>query len=321
MASNKRFLDIVNNSQNEVRDTSTAFAAITKVYANNRYLDIINRLTTLQLFEMERTKTVTTTSGTRTYVMPFDFGDIVYAVNTSNNVQLDIITEQEWVQKYGTSLTSTGVPFCIILNGEGTVLNQPSSSTKVGFISSSNSDTTNVGFLRGISGSAEFYESVNLSGTTSGQSSNNYDYLLQIAKDTATVGAVTFSYVTGGSVASVISPESLVQRNRTIGFHFIPSGTYTIDVRYKRDIKPMVSNNDSPIIDIADGIEIGTKADCWRNKRQIATAADFENRYEMWLDRYINQRMAGQAHQFDVTPYNRNESYGYWNANNGSYNY
>ena len=315
MASNKRFLDITNNSANEIRDTSSAMAAIIKVYVNNRYLDIINRLVTLQLFEMERTKTIATVSGTRTYLMPFDFGDIMYAVDTTSNKKLDIITEQEWIEKYGNALTTTGVPFAIILNGEGTVFNQPSSSTKLTFVSSSSADTTQSALLRGISGSAEFYETINLSGTTSGQSSNNYDYLTQIVKNAVTTGAVTFTYSTGGAVASVISPESLIQRNRTIGFHFIPSGVYSIDVRYKRDIKPMVSDNDSPIIDIADGIEIGAKADSWRNKRQIATASDFENRYEMWLDRYINQRLASQVHQFDIIPYDRSESYGTWNAN------
>ena len=309
MASNKRFIDIVSNASNEVRDTSSSFATILKVYVNNRYLDIINRLATLQLFEMERTKTLATIANQRTYPMPLDFGDIMSVVDTTSNRQLDIISEQEWIQRYGSALVTTGVPFCVIQNGEGNVLNQPSSSSKLTFVSSSASDTTNVGFIRGISGSAEFYESINLSGTTSGQSSNNYDYILQLTKDTATTGAVTFTYSTGGAVASVISPESLIQRNRTIGFHYIPSGIYSIDIRYKRDIKPMVSNNDTPIIDIADGIELGAKADAWRNKRQVGTAADFENRYELWLDRYINQRMAPGTHQFDVTPYDRSSSY------------
>ena len=309
MASNKVFSTLYGNAGTEVRDTSSAFATICKGYVNNRYLDIINRLVTLQLFEMERTKTIATVADQRTYPMPLDFGDIMSVVDTTSNRPLDIITEQEWIQRFGSALTTTGVPFCVVLNGEGTVLNQPSSSSKLTFVSSSASDTTNVGFIRGISGSAEFYESINLSGTTSGQSSNNYDYILQLSKDTATIGAISFTYSTGGAVASVISPESKVQRNRTIGFHYIPSGVYSMDVRYKRDIKPMISDNDSPIIDIADGIEIGAKADAWRNKRQIATAADFENRYELWLDRYINQRLASGVHQFDITPYNRSSSY------------
>lgn len=309
MGSNKLFSTLYSAAGSEVRDTSSAFATICKGYVNNRYMDIINRLATLQLFEMERTKTISTVANQRTYQMPLDFGDIMYVVDTTSNRPLDVITEQEWIQLYGNALQTTGVPFCVILNGEGTVLNQPSSSTKLTFVSSSNSDTTNVGFIRGISGSAEFYESVNLSGTTTGQSSNNYDYILQISKDTATTGAITFTYSTGGSVASVISPQMLVQRNRTIGFHYIPSGVYSVDIRYKRDIKPMVSDNDSPIIDIADGIEIGAKADAWRNKRQIATAADFENRYELWLDRYINQRLSTQVHQFDIIPQNRSETY------------
>lgn len=309
MYQNKLFSVIVSEVQSEVRDTSSAFTSIVKPYVNQRYFDIINRLITLNLFEMTRKKTVTTAANQRVYEMPFDFGEIMSIVDTTNNCSLSWITEQEWVQAYGEELSTTGVPFVAILTGDGTVLTQPSSSTKLTFVSSSNSDTTQVGFIRGISGSAERYESVNLSGTTSGQSSNNYDYIMQLSKNLATVGAVTFTYSTGGGNVSVLSPEDTTSIRRTLGFHYIPSGVYTFDVRYKRQIKPMISDNDSPIIDISDIIEIGAKADAWRNKRQIATAADFENRYEMAFDRYINQRQAGLVHQFDVQPYNRSDSY------------
>lgn len=309
MYQNKRFTDIITNSANEVRDTSSAFALILKPYANSRYFDIINRLITLNLFEMERTKTISTVANQRTYEMPYDFGEVVYIVDTTNNRPIEWINEQEFVQVYGGSLTTTGVPFVAILNGEGTVLSQPSSSTKLTFVSTSGSDTTQSGFIRGISGSAERYETVNFSGTASGQSSNNYDYIIQVIKNAATTGAITFTYSTGGGNVTVLSPEDKTLIRRTLGFHYIPSGVYAIDVRYRRQVKPMVDDNDSPIIDIADIIEIGTKADAWRNKRQIATAADFENRYEMAFDRYINQRQSGQVHQFDVVPYGRGDSY------------
>ena len=309
MYPDKRFLDILNNVQNEVRDTSSSFTSIVKPYVNSRYVDIINRLITLNLFEINRKTTLATIANQRTYEMPIDFGEIISVVDTTSNRVLDVMTEQELVQKYGNSLTTTGVPFVVILNGEGTVLTQPSSASKLTFVSSSSSDTTQSALIRGISGSAERYETISLSGTTSGQTSNNYDYILQVVKNAVTVGAVTFTYSTGGGNVSIIAPESKTQQSRTIGFHYIPSGIYSIDVRYKRDIKPMVDDNDSPIIGISDGIELGAKADAWRNKRQIATAADFENRYEMWFDKYINQRNANLVHQFDITPYPRSEGY------------
>ena len=309
MYPDKRFLDILNNVQNEVRDTSSSFTSIVKPYVNSRYVDIINRLITLNLFDINRKTTLATIANQRTYEMPIDFGEIISVVDTTSNRVLDVMTEQELVQKYGNSLTTTGVPFVVILNGEGTVLTQPSSASKLTFVSSSSSDTTQSALIRGISGSAERYETISLSGTTSGQTSNNYDYILQVVKNAVTVGAVTFTYSTGGGNVSIIAPESKTQQSRTIGFHYIPSGIYSIDVRYKRDIKPMVDDNDSPIIGISDGIELGAKADAWRNKRQIATAADFENRYEMWFDKYINQRNANLVHQFDITPYPRSEGY------------
>lgn len=309
MYQNKLFSEIYTNVQNEVRDTSTSFTSIVKPYINSRYFDIINRLITLNLFEMERTKTISTVANQRTYEMPFDFGEIIYVLDTTSNRPLDVINEQELVQRFGNALSTTGVPIAVILNGEGTVLNQPSSSTKISFVSSSASDTTQSGFIRGISGSAEFYETINLSGTTSGQSSNNYDYLLQVSKNSATTGAITFTYSTGSGNVTVLSPEDKTSIRRTIGFHYIPSGVYSIDVRYRRKVKPMINDNDSPIIDIADIIELGSKADAWRNKRQIATAADYENRYELAFDRYINQRNLSTVQQFDIIPTDRSASY------------
>src|SRR3990167_163996 len=158
MISDKRFTDIVSNCQNEVRDTSTAFTAIVKPYVNYRYSDIINRLITLNLFEINRKTTLATVANQRTYEMPIDFGEIVSVVDTTSNRVLDVITEQEWIQKYGSSLVTTGVPFVVILNGDGTVLTQPSSASKLTFVSSSSSDTTQSALIRGISGSAERYE-------------------------------------------------------------------------------------------------------------------------------------------------------------------
>lgn len=310
MSSNKRFYDIKVNVGNETRDTSSSFASIIGVYANNRYRDIISRLITADLFESYRTTTVTTTSGTRSYVMPYDYsGQVIYAHDSTNDRTLDVITEQELYNRYGSDIDESSTPIALILMADSNVRVQPSSSSAIKAISSSGSDNTQSVFIRGISGSAEYYETIALSGTASASSVNSYDYVLTCVKDAVTTGTITLSYVTGSDTASTIAPESLEQKYQRVGFHYVPNGTYSINIRYKRDVKPMVSANDSPLIDIADGIEIGAIADSWRYKRQFANAQEFEQKYELWLDRYINQRLMGQVQQFDITPYNRNETY------------
>lgn len=306
---NKTLASMVSNCGTEVGDTSSAFGTRLKVYINNRYNDVINRLTNANLFEAYRTVTITTTANVAEYAMPFDYGMPVYVRDTTNFQDLDIIYEQELIQRYGEVLTTTGSPQSLVIMSDSTVRVQPTSSTTIKLISSSNSDTTQLVFLRAISGSAEFYETVNLSGTTSAVSTNSYDSLIQVSKNASTTGAITLSYVTGGGIAAVITPQALEQRYKRSRFQWVPAGEYLIDIRYKRNIQTLVSDYDSPLIDIADIIELGAKADAWRTKRFFQYATDFENRYELALDRYINERNNGVVHQFDITPYSREETY------------
>lgn len=306
---NKTLAIMVTNCGTEVGDTSSAFGTRLKVYINNRYQDVLGRLTNANLFEANRTYTITTTANTAEYPMPFDFGMPIYARDTTNLQDLDIIYEQELIQRYGTVLTTTGNPQSLAIINQSTVRVQPTSATTIKVVSTSASDTSQSVFLRGISGSAEFYETVGLSGTSSGVSTNAYDVLLQVSKSASTAGPITISYVTGGGVAAVITPQATEQRYKRVRLQWVPAGEYLVDVRYKRDVQPLISDTDTPLIDIADIIELGAKADAWRTKRFFQNGADFEARYEFALDRYINERIMGGVHQFAITPYSREETY------------
>ena len=305
----KDFATIKSNSGAVIGDTSSSFSTKLGVFANNRYFDILDRLKSYNLFESFVSMTATTTANVRDYITRFDLDEIVYAKDDTNGRVLDIINESEWVQKFGDHPNTTGSPIVLVKKAESTVRVQPSSATTLRAVSNSASDTTQSVKFRAISGSAEYYDTISLNGTTSAACTASYDYFLQIMKDSTTVGAVTCSYVTGSEVATVISPEQTENRYKRIGFHYVPAGTYDIDIRGTRKVNPLVNTDDSPIIDIADCIEIGMIADGWRAKRQYGWAADHETLYERWLDRYINQRINGMVHQFDITPENRNSNY------------
>lgn len=309
MSTDKRFTDIYSNIGTEVRDTSSAFQTIAKRYANDGYMEIVKRLQQAELFETYRTHTFTTTANTRTYPLPYDFGDVVYIKDSTNNLELGVMDEREFIQNYCSAINTTGNPFMCVVRAESAVMVQPTSSTKVSFVSSSGSDTSQSGFIRGISGSAEFYETVSLNGTTTAQTSNSYDYILQAQKSAVTVGAVTLTYVTGSGTASIMSPETTTQRYKVLDLYFVPSATLTIDVRFKREVRPMTQDSDAPIIDVSEGIEMYGIARAWEYKRQFANAAHFRQVYEMWLDKYITQRMGNRSLQFDITPYPRSDTY------------
>lgn len=305
MGTNKDFGTITANAGTIIGDTSASFKTKLGVFANNAYSDIIERLKSFNLFEGYRSFTATCTAGTSDYPVPSDYDKAVTVLDVTNGRQLDVISEEEFIQKFARYTTIPGAPICMIQKANSCVRAQPSASTTLRIVSSSSSDTTQSVKFRAISGSAEFYDSISLNGTTSAACTASYDYYLQIGKDGTTDGAVTCSFVTGGTVAAVISPEQTEARYKRVGFYYVPAGSYEMDIRYVRQVAPMTQTDDFPIIDVADAIELKATADGWRAKRQYGWAADHETLYERWVDRYIQSRISGMVHQADVTPYPR----------------
>lgn len=302
---NERFVDIYGDVQSEVRDTSSSFQTIAKKYCNDGYDEILRRLIQSDSIEQFRTFSLTSTSGTRTYSAPYDMGEIVYAVDTSNSRDLSILSENDVYQKYIKAINTTGVPFAIILKANSNFSNQPSSSTTLGVFSSSGSDTSQTLFVRAISGSAEFYESISLNGTTTANSSNSYDYFLEASKSATTTGKLTLVYNTGGETASIISPESYFEKAKVIEFYYVPAGAYSYSIRYRRIIKPMSQDNDVPIVDVTQGIKYFAIARAWEYKRQLMTSTHFMNKFEAWYTMYSTDLAKTRVQQFDIMPYSR----------------
>lgn len=302
---NKRFTDIYSAVTSEVRDTSSAFTTIAKRYTNDGYLEILRRLIEGNIVEQYRTFSLTVSAGTRSYAAPPDFGEVVYAIDTSNNRELSIGTETDIYSKYITMVNTSGTPFLIVPRADSNFMAQPSVSNALRVVSTNASDTSQTIFLRGISGSAEFYESVSLNGTTSASSSNSYDYLLEAVKSATTLGKVTITYITDAATASVISPDNYTERFKVLEFFFIPAGSYTYTIRYRRLINPMTQDNDVPIVDVAQGIEYFAIARSWEYKRQLGTAQYFMNKFETWYQNYVTDRDKTSVQQFEPTPYPR----------------
>lgn len=302
---NKRFQDIYSNVSSEVRDTSSAFQTIAKRYSNDGYDEILKRLIEANIVEQFRTFNLTTTSGTRSYTAPPDMGEIVYATDTTNGRTLAIGSETDVYQKQPRRINTTGVPYLIIPRSDSNFMVQPLVPNKIRASSNSSADTTQSIFYRGISGSAEFYETVNFSGTSTAGTVNDYDYMLEVVKSAATSGKVTLTYITDGTIGSIISPESYFERYKILEFYFVPAGSYSYSIRYRRLIKPMSQDNDMPIVDVAQGIEFYAIARSWEYKRQLMTSTHFMNKFEAWYTEYVTQRSKNKVQVFDVTPYPR----------------
>lgn len=305
MSDNKRFQDIYSNIAAEVRDTSSAFQTIAKRYANDAYDEILKRLIQSNIVEQYRTFSLTVTAGTRTYTAPQDMGEIVYALDTTNARELSIGSETDIYSKHSTAINTTGVPFLIVPKSDSNFMNQPLVSNTLKVSSNSSADTTQSIFYRGFSGSAEVYETVGLSGTSTAQTSNSYDYMLEAVLSAACAGKTTITYSTDGTTASIISPDSYFERYKLFEFYYVPAGAYTYTIRYRRMIKPMVQANDIPIVDIGYGIELFGIARAWEYKRQLSTATYFMNKFEAWYTEYVTQRGKNMTQQFEIMPYSR----------------
>lgn len=302
---NKRFVDIYGAVQNEVRDTSSSFKTIVKDYCNTGYDEILRRLIQSNLVEQFRTLSMTTTSGTRSYTAPYDMGEVEYVTDTTNGRELSVGRETDIYSKHSTAINTTGVPFLLVVKSGSNMANQPLVSNTIRVVSDSASDTSQTVFLRGISGSAEYYESVSLNGTTSASSTNSYDYLLEATKSATTTGKVTLTYITDNTTAAAISPESYFERYKVLEFYYVPAGAYTYSIRYRRAIKPLSQDNDVPIVDVAQGIEYFAIARAYEYKRQLATATHFLNKFEAWFTQYVTDRCKDKVNQFDIIPYSR----------------
>jgi len=69
--------------------------------------------------------------------------------------------------------------------------------------------------------------------------------------------------------------------------HEVPASTIAIDVSYVIKPFPLIEDEDYPVIDVADLMETGAKADAWRYKKQGAMAKDFELLFAKELDEHI----------------------------------
>jgi len=304
---NKSFSDILSNVQNEITDTSTTIQGIIKNYINRRYFQIL-RATNWEY--INDSYTFPTIAGTQNYVLPDDFGKPLVVRDATNNKEIKEIDYQALISKNISNFSSSGTPeqYSIL---EDKIQNQPTSSSILTIVSSSASDTTQSIFVRGISSGSETYETVALNGTSSASTTNSYTRIISISKDTVSSGIVTATSNSGAVTIVSISPVITTPFFKKIAFHYVPASVITISIPYYVKPSPMIDDNDYPIIDIADGIEIGAMADALRYKRQFAKASVFEGQFAQFLNDYIweKENKPNQVQQFVPATFNRDGLY------------
>ena len=304
---NKSLTDILSNVQNEVLDTSTSTQSVIKNYINRRYFQILRAI---NWENINPSYTFNTIAGTQSYVLPDDFGKPFIVRDATNQNELAELDYQSLISKNISIISSSGIPtqYSII---EDRIQNQPTASSILTLVSTSVSDTTQNILIRGISSDLEVYESVSISGTSSVTTTNSYTRVISISKSAVSVGKITATSNAGTVTVIAIPPVVTTPFFKKITFNYIPSSIITIALPYYIKPSVLVDDNDYPIIDVSDGIELGAIADTWRYKRQFAKASVFEGQFAQFLNDYIwdKENKPNQVQQFIPTTFNRDGLY------------
>lgn len=306
MGINRNFSTIYGNVGANIQDTSTATSSIIKTYCNNAYKDILRRL---NYSGLNLSYQLSAVSGTQDYVLPNDFGKELYVRNASTLQYIPFISLSELVGIYPESLNSSGeVQRYTVFRDVSR--NQPSAASIITVVSSSSADTSQVIHIKGSDANGiELSEDVTLTGTSSAVSTNTFNKIRSISKSTTTTGTVTVTSNSGAVTIALLGPSDTSYSVNKIRFHYIPSSAATMDVPYY--VKPynLVSDYDFPVIDCADGIELGATAQAWRYKRQFAKAQEYDRLFEKWIidEAWDMENHPNRTHLSNPKPYDRDD--------------
>lgn len=304
---NKTFATLKTNVGAEVQDTSSAFATLIGRFINRRYFQILRAINWQQT---NPDHTVTLVSGTQNYALPDDFYKEIAVHDVTNDLKIAQCELGELYRYYGNEISDSGSVERYSIY-EDAVENQPTSASAIAFTSSSASDTTQVVQVRGISGGAETYESVTLTGTVAASTTATFTKIKGLSFSAARVGYVTATSNSAAVTNAVVPREWLTVNYKLIKFHYTPTAVATINVPYIIKPFPLSQDYDYPVIDIGDLIEIGAIADSLRYKRQYMKANAYEVNFTHQLNDYIfdKENQPNQVHLFSPTTFDRDNLY------------
>ena len=301
---NKNFLKIQTNVGNEVIDTSDTFKTIIKEYINARYFQILRQINWQNINPDYSFNTV---GGTQDYVLPDDFYKPISVRDSTNGTELAETDLQALITNYPDDVSEEGTVSRYVIM-EQAVMTQPTEATIVSIVSSSGSDTTQTVLVRGISDGVEMTEEETLTGETPATTTAEFTRIIGISKSAITDGAIT---VTATVTLAILPPETLESRYKIMRLHYVPTTTLAIVAPYTIKPSPMSDDMDYPILDIADLIEMGAKADAWRYKKMFAKANVFEAQFTAGLADYVwdKENQPNRIIQFAPSTFNKDNLY------------
>lgn len=195
--------------------------------------------------------TFTTTSGTATYFLNNRVAmDNVWGMQDQTNDSKIIKKDLSHFYNLDPTPTDTGEPIYWAYVKQAEVSGVPAVAGVLSVVSSSSLDTSISVLVRGKVSGNDFYEVVQLNGTTAAVTTTSWDAsaVLSISLESVAAGLVTCT-IGASTVAQIPAGQLRVQRPMIRLFQ-VPGGTYTIEYHYYKRSIPLV--NDAEIVDLPD---------------------------------------------------------------------
>lgn len=156
-----------------------------------------------------------------------------------DEIKLNLISPEDF--------SSTGDAVRFIHELPHAIETQPSTGTTLKFVSTSASDTSVIRVKAVVGGKTEF-EDITLTGTTAVASTKTVTEVLQITK-AVTVGRITVSLADDTEVG-YIQPEATSPKYERLQILRDPGDAVTVTIMCKRRFERLISDYDSPVMDI-----------------------------------------------------------------------
>lgn len=234
-------------------------------------------------------------------VLPVYFDRVISIRGDVNLGQLSIVEPSLYFGIAPGIFEQTGSPLGFSYLAPVGVGILPPTREKLAIKSSSATDKTNV-FVMGESAGGHLSENVVLNGTTEVLTVNDYDVPLTVAKN-VTAGDVRIRANTSNIVLETILAAERERKHMRLWIQPTPTATQTCLVLGKRTIKPLVQDEDTPMLRDIQGVLIAAaSADMFSKMGSDKAASDAREQAKTALEGLITLETRQGAYSACVVP-------------------
>lgn len=235
-------------------------------------------------------------------VLPVYFDRIISIRGNSGQLQMDAI-EPSYVFGVAPNLfEQTGAPIGFNYLTPVGVAILPPQREALEFISSAAADKSKI-FVMGESNGSEASETVTLNGIQPVQTRTLYDTPITVAKS-LTVGNITVTGKTTGYILQTLLSSERERKHIRLWLQPTPSSAQVCLILGKRRIKPLVTDEDTPLLrDVQATLIAAATADMFMKMGNTTAATDARGQADSALKTLIDLETSQGAYSATVIPY------------------